>query len=76
MAASRGIEVSYLSLHLLIANLEDDGIPSLKLDARSNTAITTLNAYLCVRESVCVCVCVCVCMWGVHNNVCIQGVYK
>jgi hypothetical protein len=54
MAASRGIEVSYLSLHLFITNLEDDGIPSLKLDARSNTAITTLNA--------CLCVCVCVCM--------------
>ena len=52
MAASRGgVEVGYLSLHLLITNLEGDGIPSLKLDARSYVTITTLNACLCVCMS-------------------------
>ena len=48
MAARRDMEVSYLSFHLLITDLKDDGIPSLKLDACSNTTITTLNACVCV----------------------------
>ena len=43
MAAWGGIEAGYLSLHLFITDLKDDGIPSLKLDACSNMTITTLN---------------------------------
>ena len=71
MAASRGgTEVSYLSLHLLITNLEGDGISSLKLDACSYVTITTLNA----------CLCVCMSVHELHvrctRNMCIEGVYN
>lgn len=60
MAAWRDIKVSYLSLHLLITDLKDDGIPSLKLDTCSNATITTLIACVCVCVSECVHVLMCV----------------